>query len=107
LSKALLQWVLTVFSLTKRRSAISRLLRPWAIRLRISNSRGGDAEDVELRLVEGQGGWRGGDEDFAEDGFPPGLGKLDAEPDAEGSKDNGDKGAIDFEGVLDDQELVL
>lgn len=40
LSKARLQWVLTVFSLTKRRVAISRLLRPCAMSERISSSRG-------------------------------------------------------------------
>ena len=69
---------------------------------------GGDAEGVELGLVEGEGGWRiGGDEDFAEDDFFAGFGELDAEPDAEDDEDDGDDGPIDFEGVLDDEELVL
>ena len=73
---------------------------------------GGDAEGVELGLVEGEGGRRswfggGGDEDFAEDNFLAGFGELDAEPDAEDDEDDGDDGAIDFEGVLDDEELVL
>lgn len=80
----------------------------------------GDAEGVELNLVEGEGGrwgwfgWRGwfvwrahGDEDFAEDDFLAGFSELDAEPDAEDDEDDGDDGAIDFEGVLDDEELVL
>ena len=68
---------------------------------------GGDAEGVELDLVEGEGGWGfGGDEDFAEDDFLARFGELDAEPDAEGDEDDGDDGAVDFEGVLDDEELV-
>src|SRR5277367_1819746 len=75
---------------------------------------GGDAERVELDLVEGESGRRGwfgwraqGDEDFAEDDFLAGFGELDTEPDAEDDEDDGDDGAIDFEGVLDDEELVL
>ncbi len=73
---------------------------------------GGDAEGIELDLVEGEGGRRGwfgggGDEDFAEDDFLAGFGELDAEPDAEDDEDDSDDGAIDFEGVLDDEELVL
>src|SRR3984957_13949541 len=40
LSKTRLEWVFTVFSLTKSLAAISRLLRPWAINSRISSSRG-------------------------------------------------------------------
>ena len=68
----------------------------------------GDAEGVELGLIEGEGGWRiGGDEDFAEHDLLAGFGELDAEPDAEDDKDDSDDGAIDFEGVLDDEELVL
>src|SRR5438445_5174797 len=39
LSNRRLEWVLTVFSLTKSFSAISRLLRPLAISSRISSSR--------------------------------------------------------------------
>ena len=53
-------------------------------------------------------GWRvQGDQDFAEDDFLAGFGELDAEPDAEDDEDDGDDGSIDFEGVLDDEELVL
>jgi hypothetical protein len=75
------------------------------MRVRISSSRGGDAEGVELGLVEGEGGRGfGGDEDFAEDDFLAGFGELAAEPDAEGDEDDG---AVDFERVLDDEELVL
>src|SRR5271154_3301025 len=104
LSKARLRWVLTVFSLTKRRSAISRLLRPLSDEGEDFEFAGGDAEGIELGLVEGEGGRRiGGDEDFAEDDFLAGFGELDAEDD----EDDGDDGAIDFEGVLDDEELVL
>jgi hypothetical protein len=72
-----------------------------------------DAEGVELGLVEGEGSWggllvwRGGDQDFAEDDFFAGFGELDAEPDAEAGEEDGDDGAIDFEGVFDDEELVL
>jgi hypothetical protein len=67
-----------------------------------------NAEGVKLGLVEGEGGWRiGGDEDFAKDDFFAGFGELDAEPDAEGDEDDGDNSAIDLEGVLDDEELVL
>ena len=72
---------------------------------------GSDAERVELGLVEGEGSWRGwnlgGDEDFAEDDCFAGLGELDAEPDAEAGKDDGDESGVDLEGVLDDEELVL
>ncbi len=39
MSKTRLEWVFTVLSLTKSFSAISRLLRPWAISSRISSSR--------------------------------------------------------------------
>ena len=63
----------------------------------------GDAEGVELGLVEGEG--FGGDS-FDDDRLA-GFGELDAEPDAEAGEEDGDECAVDLEGVLDDEELVL
>ncbi len=65
----------------------------------------GDAESVELGLIESEG--FGGDGDLLQDDRFAGFGELDAEPDAEAGEEDGDKGAIDFKGVLDDEKLVL
>src|SRR5580704_1040499 len=61
LLKRRLEWVLTVFSLTKRRAAISRLLRPAAMRLRISSSRGVMASWARRASsgTKGSVGWAG------------------------------------------------
>jgi hypothetical protein len=73
LSKTRLEWVFTVLSLTKSFSAISRLLRPWAISSRISSSR---------RVIR-------------------------RPSDAKNGKGRGDQSAVDFDGMFDDQELIL
>ncbi len=69
----------------------------------------GDAEGVELGLVEGEvrGWWVGGDKDFPENDFFAGLGELDAEPDAERGEEDRDNCGVDFEGVLEDEELIF
>jgi hypothetical protein len=68
-----------------------------------------DPKRVELGLVQSEGGcWRfGRDEDFAENDCFAGLRQLDAQPDPEAGEEDGDEGAIDLKGVLDDKELVL
>src|ERR1700689_5337544 len=71
LAKIRLMWVLTVWLLRNSRSAISGLVRPWAIRPRISTS----------RWVSPSGGSGAGPGDGAGEGADPGPaagGALDA-----------------------------
>jgi hypothetical protein len=67
---------------------------------------GGDAELGEAGLV-GSEGIASLRRDFAEDGRRLFSGEGQAEPDAEGGEECGDEGAIDFDGMLDDEEVVL
>ena len=112
LSKARAQCVLTVFSETKSCVAISRLLRPWATRVRTSSSRA-VMPRVCWRAALGAkvgGGFRG-DKHFLHhyrfaDGFAT-AGDAEAEPDAEGREENGDERAVELDGVLNDDEAVF
>ena len=112
LSKARAQWVLTVFSETKSWVAISRLLWPRATRVRISSSRA-VMPRVCWRAVLGAKGSRalGGDKHFFhDDGFADGFaaaGDAEAEPDAEGREEDGDEGAVELDGVRQDDEAVF
>ena len=68
-----------------------------------------DPERVKLRLIQGEGGrWCfGRDKDFAQDDCFARLGEFDPEPDPKAGEEDGDQGGIDFERVLDHEELVL
>jgi len=67
-----------------------------------------NTKSVKLGLIEGKRTCRiGRDEDFLHNNLLARLGKPDAEPDAEGRKNDRDKRAIDLEGVLNHQKLIL
>jgi hypothetical protein len=88
LSKRRLEWVFTVFSLTKRRAAISRLLRPADEAEDFEFARG-DGELGEARFVEDEGfGGLGGD--FVDDDGRFFSSEGEAEPDAESGEERGD-----------------
>ncbi len=101
-----LEWVLTVFSLTKSFSAISRLLMPRGDENKDVELAGGDAEVLALAVVGGEG-LAGGDRDFLDDDFLAGLGEPEAEPDAERGKGYGNQAGIDFDGVFDHEKVVV
>lgn len=97
--------------------------------LAVAEAAGDEVEDLELAWGDAEGllaggvggeGWgvfggRCGDEDFFDDdSFADGLagllaaaGDAEAEPDAEGGEEEGDEGAVELDGVLDDEEAVL
>jgi hypothetical protein len=112
-SKARAQCVLTVFSETKSRVAISRLLKPRAISVRISSSRAVMPMVCWLAALGSErfeGGGFGGDKHFSRHGFAGGFAPArDAqpEPDAEGREKDGDERDVDLDGVLDDGEAVF
>ena len=74
----------------------------------------GDAESLLLDRIGSEGFERAsfhGDEHFFDyncfaDGFTPAC-DAEADPDAEGGKENGNEGAVDLDRVLDDDEAVL
>ena len=106
LSKTRLEWVFTVLSLTKSFSAISRLLRPWAISSRISNSRRVIWRSSRF-LSSGMNGPLGRDGDLPHNNCLAFRCQLEAKPDAKNGKGRGDQSAVDFDGMFDDQELIL
>ena len=79
----------------------------------VGEAGGDEAEDFEFAWGDAEGGEAGGVGGERSGG---GLGRWggglfasegQAEPDAERGEDNGDQAAVDFEGVLDDEEAVL
>ena len=108
LSKARAQCVLTVFSETKSCVAISRLLKPPAIKVRISSSRA-VMPRVRWWAVLGAkgsraGGFRGDKHFLHHDRFADGFAAArdaEAEPDTEAREDDGDERAVELDGVLD------
>ena len=84
--------------------------------LAIAEAGGDEAEDFQFARGDAELGEAGfvGDEgigsvrwDFAEDGRRLFSGEGQAEPDAERGEYGCDEGAIDFDGMLDDEEAVL
>ncbi len=90
----------------------------------IAEAAGDEGEDFEFARGDAEGflgggvgserlggGRFGGDVDFFDDdGFADGFataGDAESEPDAEGGEECGDERAIEFDGVLDDDEAVL
>jgi hypothetical protein len=82
----------------------------------IAEAGGDEAEDFEFTRSDAELGEAGfvGDEgvrrlrrDIAEDSWRLFPGEGEAEPDAEGGEERGDEGAVDFDGMLDDEEAVL
>ena len=81
----------------------------------VAEAGGDELENFELARGDGElleaggigrkgfaGGWRGLDDDLGLFAC-----ERDAEPDAHCGEDDGDKPAIDFDGVLDDEEAVF
>ncbi len=112
-SKARAQCVLTVFSETKSCVAISRLLKPRAIRRKNFELACGDAEGLLVDRIGSEGLEGGGfcrDKHLSHHGFVGGFAPAcDAqpEPDAEGREEDGDERDVDLDGVLDDDEAVF
>jgi len=85
--------------------AVAQTLSDQAENLQLTRR---NAKSVELRLVQRKRSRRlSRNQDLAEDNPFPRLSQLDAQPDAEACKDDRNKGAIDFDGVLDDEEPIL
>jgi hypothetical protein len=89
--------------------------------LAVAETAGDEVQDLELAggdaeaLLPG-GVWseshfgarvRNRDEDFSYDDCLATACDAEAEPDAEGGEEDGDEGAIDLDGVLDDDESIL
>jgi len=119
LSKARAQCVLTVFSETKSWVAISRLLKPRAIKVENFELACRYAEAPLASRIGGEsfasGGLRG-DKHFPHyDRFPNVFATArfaiasdpEAKPDAEGSEEDGDESAVELDGVLDDNVAVF
>ena len=105
LSKRRLACVFTVFSETKRRSAISRLLRPEAIRSRISSSRGVMPSSPRRAGVRHEGlGRRQSDLPHVRQ-LP--ASQRAAEPDPDTRREGSDQAGIDLDRVRNDEEPVL
>ena|SRR5215813_58446 len=66
----------------------------------------GEAEVFSLAIVGDE--WLGrGDRDLLDNDLGAPGGESQTEPDAKGSKTGGDKGSVDFDGVVEDEEAVL
>ena len=100
---------MTVFSETKSWVAIWRLLRPRAMRVRISNSRVVTPRACCWAVLAAKGlaeAMTGTWDFFHHNRFTP-ASKTEAKPDAESGEQNGYESAIELDGMLDDDETIF
>ena len=95
LSKSRLEWVLTVFSLTKALQRFHGCSRPREIRPRIFELARRDAERLDLCRVDREG-TASADRHLLDDHDFFGLCEGQAEPDPDARKERGDQGAVDL-----------